>query len=236
MSLAIGHRVAPQIVDPALGRVVLQVHGGQVPARPSAGEPPGELLLGGPLQHDRVDRPVPQPPGRYLDRVGGPVPGAGPAAPVGAAAGRHRQQPGMAPARTRVEPWTCQMSSLIPARRPQPVQRGDHAAALTPAGRMAGDRAVHIPAAPAGGGLVAEQRDRPAVGGPAGRGTIGANSDTTGVPTAAARWATPVLATRMRSAPARTSASSARLVRPLRSDSRPPGCGGRRPRPPRPWR
>src|SRR5947209_18841809 len=69
---------------------------------------------------------------------------------------------------------------------------------------------------------------RTTVGTPHGRqrddGTVGANSDTTGVPTAAARWAGPVLPTTTASAPASTLARPARPVTPPRSTT--PGRTG----------
>ena len=71
---------------------------------------------------------------------------------------------------------------------------------------------------------------RHAVGRQRTAGTTGANSETTGVPTAAARCAAPVLPTTTADAPASTPDSCARSVRPPRSVPAAPGHAAVRPR------
>ena len=79
----VGHRM-PGDRHVAPRRVVLEVDGGNVDSGAAAEQLPGQFRLVGPLQDDDVDLFVAQPVGGNLDGRGGPVPGAGPAAAVGA--------------------------------------------------------------------------------------------------------------------------------------------------------
>ena len=142
--------------------------------------------------------------------------------PSGPAAGHDRD------AGTRAAPWTnavvqepctCQSRILIARHRlarraPRAgrtaAQRRSAAATTAVQARVAGDRADARPGSPR-----RARRWSPSStcgtrhGAQRAAGTIGANSETTGVPTAAARWAGPVLPTTTASAPASTAASSA---------------------------
>ena len=99
---------------------------------------------------------------------------------------------------------------------------------------VARDRADRARLAAHGASLVAEQDLGTPYGAQRAAGTTGANSETTGVPTAAARWAGPVLPTTTAAAAPSTPAQLGEVGRPPRSSAgaRPRRRRGGSPRPP----
>src|SRR5690606_30815325 len=205
------------------GGVVLDVDGGHVASRPPPEPLLGEPQLVGPLQDDDVDVLVTQPLGGDLDRAVGPVEGVGPPPPVRAAAGGDGDERGLRPVDERRRPravtvphqhshraGTSSSATISTASATRPVSARDSQWWPTP-GRSRARLSLHA----------AVWSPSSAVGTPNGAqrtaGTVGANSDTTGVPTAAARCAGPVLPATRAHAPASTDASSGRDVRPPRS-------------------
>ena len=183
--------------------VVLEVDRGEVGSGPAAGPATNQLRLVRSLQHDDVERLVPQLLGRQLAHRGGPVPGAGAADAVGAAVRQHRDD--------------VVVRALDERRRPAPV----HVPEQDPHRRLASNGAGSVGGQqPDGGGDLgrptpttgtgARRSDRRSTGCPgtarpghraarpvrrrapsARAGTTGANSETTGVPTAADEVAGP---------------------------------------------
>ena len=213
-------------------RVVLQVHGGQVPAglpaQPGSRPAPARRAAAATTTSTGS---LAQLLRRDLDDVGRPVPGPGPAEAerpaVRAAPGTRYScrpctnvvSPGpvqvpdedshpAAPATVGSPEWSERLVRRGSGRRAR-GDRGHHVGRARPVqARVPGDRAGPGPAARARRVLVAEQRSS---GTPYGAhraaGTTGANRLTTGVPTAAARCAAPVFGATTTSAPASTAAS-----------------------------
>src|SRR5215207_921082 len=228
--VAVGRRVA-HLRDPPLRRVVLHVHGRDVAAGPAA-----EPVLGQPLelvralQHDGVEVLVVERLGRQLAHA------------LARRVVRPRDADAVGPA-VRDDRDDVVVLSVDEGGRPRAMhvpQQDPHATASSAAGasRSTAPTTSSTVIAPRHGcPSTGQTRARqPAHGTSAyssscgtrhGRqrtaGTVGANSETTGVPTAAARCAGPVLPTTTQRAAASTSASSARLVRPPRSVTRSDG-------------
>ena len=219
--VAVGRRVA-HLGDPPLGRVVLDVDGGHVAPGPAA------------ASHSLGQSPPRAGAAAPRRRIGSSASclAAAPRAPRPAsprsAPGRARpgRGPGSTGTQVLVRPWTnavvhapctCQSRILMPP--PPPARAGAAASTRRRAprrrptsveARVAGHRAGSRARQPAHGTSPSSTRAAPATAASARPGRPGANSETTGVPTAAARCAGPVLPTTTAAAPASTAASSAR--------------------------
>src|ERR671923_512505 len=222
---AVGGRM-PHVGDAALGQRVLEVHGRDVAAGHPSAEPLADEIeeLMGSLEDDDVDLGV----GRLLlcdlDCRRWPVEGLRAAEPVRAAVREHRQQVLVRALDERVRIRAVD----VPEEDPHSAAASRTGASCSSAATTSrgvtearhgcpgtGQTRARVPAHPA------SWSPRSTCGTRQGRqrtaGTTGANSETTGVPTAAARCAGPVFPTTTASALASTSASSARLVSPPRS-------------------
>ena len=230
------------------GRVVLEVDRGQVGAHPPAGPPLDEVDLVRPLEHDDVDLLVGSASGVTSRALAGQSQVRARPRPSGPAVGQDRQQVSCGALDQRGQVGAVHVPDEDPHDAPHPPGLGAPAGRAGRPGegahgrrrRRAPDTIVH---GWPGTGQVAgpgERARRPAGrrarrwARPTGRhrssGTTGANRLTTGVPTAAARCAGPVLPTTTAPAPASTPASSARRGAAGEVDPAGRGHGPARPR------
>src|SRR6266508_3200293 len=191
--------------------------------RPPNRPPVRQLPLLGTLQQHDVDLGVGQLFRGHLDRRGRPRVRGGTTQPERTAVGRRRHEVGVSTVDERGGPGTVDVPEQDPHDPPPREPQSASTAATTSAGST-----VDRHGWPGTGQTAARLSRHGAVGSPSriagtpyGRhrayGTVGANRLTTGVPTAAATCAGPVLATTRHSAPASTAASSPSEVRPPRS-------------------
>src|SRR4051794_19291781 len=194
--LAVGRRVA-HVRDPALRRVVLDVDRGQAPvAEPLARE---AVELGRALEDDDVDLGLAGLVARDLDRARRPVPRLRATAAVGPAVGHDGQQVLVASLHERGRPRAVHVPEQDPHAATAPGSPHSWATARRTSSTPRSSR--H--GCPGTGHARARQPAHgtgtysSAWGTPHGcqrcTGTVGAKSETTGVRTAAARWAGPVL-------------------------------------------
>ena len=229
--------------DVAAGRVVLQVDRRQVAPGPAAAAS---------ARRARARAAAAAPPGR--PSLVAAAPGGTSTRRAGQSQVRARPSPsgprsgvtgrGMCGPWTNAvvhEPCTCQSRMLMRHRRVGRAQRAhgvEHVAPGRPTLRQGwpgtGQRGPGCPGTRPAGRRAGRAARR--TGAQRAAGTTGANSETTGVPTAAARCAGPVLPTTTRAAPASTPASWRSVGGPAEVDARarPPRRGERRrsPRPP----